>query len=246
LQWAALATTLGAAQWALGDVPPNPRPACPAAAPRATQTRLVGEGDIVRGWLGFAVRDFTPPEPNPFHLITVHGVLVRGVQAGSPAATAGLKPGDVMLRFDHRPVTTADALRSAVIGTAPGTKVDFTVFRDGKEQELSARVGRLDDRLLVVASPKPVSDELGLTVGNLSPAKARGVIVRTVSADSLAADAGLRPNDVIVSVQGKPVSSVGQYSAVLAHRDLLTTGVHLAIRSSGATERDVYLARTAG
>jgi S1-C subfamily serine protease len=120
------------------------------------------------------------------------------------------------------------------------------VIRNGNELKLTAQVGRLDDRLLVVAGPPPAPGDLGLTVDEGSPAAARGVVVTTVTNGSLAAEAGLGPDDVIVSVQGRPVRDVDQYLALLGHRDLLTRSVQLGVRSAGGTEREVYLAPAAG
>jgi serine protease Do len=240
---------LAGAQWILADeVGPtiSGPPPQPTAVSRALPGTVVGEGEIVRGWLGLDVRDFTPPPPNPYHLVAVYGALVNGVAASSPAAQAGLLPGDVVTHFADRPVATADALNRAVLGTAPGTIVDLVVIRNGNELKLTAQVGRLDDRLLVVAGPPPAPGDLGLTVDEGSPAAARGVVVTTVTNGSLAAEAGLGPDDVIVSVQGRPVRDVDQYLALLGHRDLLTRSVQLGVRSAGGTEREVYLAPAAG
>ena len=239
---------LAGTQWvAADDAPPVSGPPRRATAvSRAAPGTVVGEGEIVRGWMGLDLRDFTPPPPNPYHVVAIYGALVNGVTADGPAAQAGLLPGDVVTHFFDRPVATAEALNRAVLGTAPGTVVDLVVLRNGNELKLTAEVGRLDDRLLVVAGPPPAAEDLGLVVANPVSAGERGVVVTTVSNGSLAAEAGLRPDDVIVSVQGHPVRNADQYLALLDHRDLLTRSVQLGVRSAGGTEREVYLAPAAG
>jgi serine protease Do len=241
-----LAALICAVPCVLGDeVTPAAKSPQPASVSPTSPDKLVGEGEIVRGWLGLEVRNFIPPPPNPYHVVALYGALVDQVPAGSPAAAAGIRPGDTIISFANRPVATAGALNRAIAGTAPGAIVNVTVIRNGHQRGLTAKVGQREDRLLVVAGPLPQAGELGLAVHNGPPSE-HGVVVKSVTRGSLAAEAGLRPDDVIVSVQGRPVADVHQYVALLQHRGPMTRDVQLGVRSAGPTERDVYLAPAVG
>jgi serine protease Do len=201
---------------------------------------------VVRGWLGVGVRNFIPPPPNPYHIVALYGALVDSVRPEGPAAQAGVLPGDVIIRFANRPIATAGALNRAIASTPPGSPIDLRIIRNGQEHRLTAEVGRLADRLLVLTGPVPTSSSLGMAVGNSTTPAGRGVVVTTVTKGSLAAQAGLRRDDLIVSAQGRPVANVDQYLAALRPRGPLTQSMRLGVLSRGGAEREVYLAPAAG
>jgi serine protease Do len=140
----------------------------------------------------------------------------------SPAEKAGLKTGDIVVKFNGRSVESADQLRNAVAATAPGTKAEVVFFRDGKQQKLSLTIGELEDE--TVAATDSPRDALpttwGLSVQNLTQDLARqlgvdrdeqGVVITDVESGSIAARAGLRPKDVIVTVGNTSVRSVREF-----------------------------------
>ncbi len=212
------------------------------------QTLIKGE-HVTRGWLGIAIQDLTPGLAESFKYDSTKGALVSDVQSGSPAEKAGLKAGDVVTRFEDKPVTGPSELRNEVAGTSPGTKADVTVFRDGREKNLTVKVGELKEEATAAATTgHEESSALGLAVGNLSPQTAQelgyssdqtGVLVTAVEPSSLAADAGIQPNDLILSVQDKPVPNVTQFRAELDRHDL-KAGVRLTVQS-GSMKRYVFL-----
>ncbi len=147
LKGVAVAAVLAVSAWSFGQ----------AAAPE----RVIGEGQIVRGWLGLDARDFVPPPPSPYYASALYGALVDAVPADSPAAAAGLLPGDLIIRYGNTAVVTAAELNRLVSGTPPGTLVDMLIIRGGNERKLTAEIGWRDDRLLVVAGPPLGADALG-------------------------------------------------------------------------------------
>jgi serine protease Do len=211
------------------------------------QTLMKGE-HIKRGWLGVAIQELTPGLAKSFKYDSTKGALVSDVQSDSPAQKAGFKAGDIVTRYEDKPVTGPSVLRNEVAGTAPGTKADVTVFRSGREKDLTVKVGELKEEATAAATGHEESTALGLTVENLSPQTAQeldyssdqtGVLVTAVEPGSLAADAGIQPNDLIVSVLDKPVENVAQFRAALGRHDL-KEGVRLTVQS-GTMKRYVFL-----
>ena len=192
--------------------------AIPVNLAKPVVTQLAQSGHVQRGWLGVSIQSLTPELAKSFGQPNTHGALVASVVAGSPAQKAGMKPGDVITEYNGRPVGRSEDLPRAVAETGIGRDVTVTVLRDGQRVTLTARIAQLEepDRK-VAASADGDKPALGLSVEPLTPALARqlgvsesgGLIVRGVQDDSPAANAGLRPGDVIVEVDRHPVASVG-------------------------------------
>jgi serine protease Do len=151
------------------------------------------------------------------------------VTEGSPAAAAGVKQGDVIVAVGGRPIGRSTDLPSLVADLQPGQPVKITVLRDGKPTALEATVAQLEEqrepRAVGKAEPQ---GRLGLVVGPVTPDVARelslprdlkGVVVRDVRDGSPAAEAGLRPADVIVEVNRRPVASVEELRRALDGQD---------------------------
>jgi serine protease Do len=209
---------------------------------------LIKGGHVNRGWLGVAIQSLTPGLAKSFKYDSTQGALVSDVQSGSPAQKAGFEAGDIVTRYEDKPVTGPSELRNEVADTAPGTKADVTVFRNGREKDLTVKVGELKAETTAATTGHEESTALGLTIENLSPQTAQelgysseqtGVVVTAVEPGSLAADAGIQPNDLIVSVQDKPVENVAQFRAELGQHEL-KEGVRLTVQS-GSMKRFVFL-----
>ena len=158
------------------------------------------------------------------------GVLIGSVEDGGPAATAGLHVGDVVLEFNGRTVRTNDELINQVTRTAPGTTVPVKVVRDRKTMTLNVGVIEYSfDREEEIASSRPEGSDnssslFGMTVRPLQtterdelevPSGRGGAIVSQVTPYSPAAQAGLAPGDVVLSVQGEPARNVGDVTRLL-------------------------------
>jgi serine protease Do len=168
---------------------------------------------------------------------------VTDVTSDSPAAKAGLKSGDVIVEYNGRKVGRSEELPRAVADTPIGHQVPITVIRDGKRVTLHAQVARLQDRE-PGATPVASSENkgaLGLSVQTVTPEVARdlgldppqGVVVRDVRNDSPAANAGIRPGDVIVAIDRQPVKNVEDMKSALQKHPAGTPALFLVRREGG-------------
>jgi serine protease Do len=180
--------------------------------------QLEAKGHVTRGWLGVAIQPMTDALAKALHLSEAKGALVAQVMNDSPAAKAGLQPGDVILEYDGQPVTKENDLPRLVAGTPIGRDVSVKVIRDSHPITLTAKIAELPLSQQVAAGTSE-RGRLGLRVQSLTPKLARelgskdqsGVVVAGVQDGSPAADAGIQPGDVIVQVNRKPVHNVEEF-----------------------------------
>jgi serine protease Do len=184
-------------------------------------------GKIVRGWLGVSVQSLTPDLARSLNLSSNKGALVAQVVKGGPAEKAGLKSGDVVVKLNNQPVTTANELTRAVGAFAPGSKIGLETIRDGQPKSFKLKVGQRpeDDQLMAEArseeqgGPASEPDALGIAVQPLRGEQAQamglgsgeGVVVASVRNDGPAAQAGVEPGDVVLEVNRHKVHSVSEY-----------------------------------
>ncbi|MBA5800414.1 Do family serine endopeptidase [Rhizobium sp. BT-226] len=114
--------------------------AVPSKIARAVMAQLVEHGEVKRGRLGVAIQDLDPDIAASLGLGDVRGALIAAVEAGSPAAAAGLKPGDVVAAVNGRPVQGAADLRNFIGLAAAGTQIQLTVKTPSSEKTVKARV----------------------------------------------------------------------------------------------------------
>ncbi len=192
-------------------------------------------GHVIRGWLGVGIQRLTPDLATSLGLGGTKGALVAEVMRGGPAARAGFKSGDVVVSLNGTPVNSPSELTRGVAIVRPGSKIAVGVVRNGKPQTLSVRVGERPDDGMAPSGrggepggqPGPPAerrpDALGLAVAPLDPDLAQslgiapddGVQVAGVEQNSSAAEAGVRPGDVIVEVNRRPVHSPKEYDEAL-------------------------------
>ncbi|PYO51904.1 MAG: peptidase, partial [Candidatus Rokuibacteriota bacterium] len=116
--------------------------------------QLKENGKVVRGYLGVAVAPVTPETGRAAKLDAARGALVAEVIVGSPAASAGLKPGDVILGFQNEPIQNPVDLTRRVAGTPPGSKVALRVARGGNETTVETKLGQLKDTAPTTSAPE--------------------------------------------------------------------------------------------
>jgi S1-C subfamily serine protease len=200
--------------------------AIPSNMARNVMDQLVKGGSVRRGMLGVTVQNVNSDLAKSLGLEKVSGALVSSVTAGGPAERAGVKRGDVVVALDGTAVTDSNALRNHVARTQPGSAVKVTVLRDGRPQELTAKLAELpSDR--EAAEPAAASAErgaYGLSVQPLTPELAErlgvkagtsGVAVNAVDPSGPAAAAGIRQGDVIEEVNRQPVRTTEELRAAL-------------------------------
>jgi serine protease Do len=193
--------------------------AIPVDLAKSVVAQLAATGHVVRGYLGVGIQPMTAELAKTFGVSETAGALVSSVVPGSPAAKAGVKRGDLIVDYNGQAVARAEDLPRAVAETPVGHDVPMTVLRDGKRVTLRATVARLDDHAAAGATGTNAEGSrgaLGLALQPLTPAQARerglgdhgGVVVRSVRDGSPAANAGLRPGDVITEIDRTPVTSL--------------------------------------
>src|SRR5262245_1872859 len=184
---------------------------------------LETHGHVTRGWLGVTIQKLTPEVGESLGVDPTHGALVSAVTPKSPAAKAGIEPGDVVLRYDGKAIDEHHGLPSLVAATPVGSTVALEIIRDGKPRTLDVTVAKLDEP---VESNPPAEGKgrLGLMLRNLSPDErerrelpaAGGVLVGGVVPDSPAARAGIEAGDVVLRVNRTQVASVDDVKAAVA------------------------------
>jgi len=181
---------------------------------------------VSRGWLGVSIQDVDGEIRQAMKLPTANGVLIADVQPGSPAAKAGVQRGDVVEKVQGRQVSTTGEFRNAIAAAGAGQKVDLELYRDGKLRTVPAALGEAtnDGAAPSTSTAHPAAPQGldGLTVSDLTPearrqfsindAGIKGVIVSDLARNSPAARAGLRPGDVLMEVNRKPVTTVREFA----------------------------------
>ncbi|MGD0531679.1 MAG: Do family serine endopeptidase, partial [Methyloceanibacter sp.] len=182
-------------------------------------------GETRRGWLGVHVQNVTGEIAQSLGLKEPAGALVASVSPGSPAATAGIQPSDVILKFDDQVIDTMRSLPRAVASTPIGKAIDTEIWRKGETLHLNVTVGRLPEED-EATEPEPSIDAeqpeepdhedlLGLSMAPLTDELrsqfhigkgVEGVVITEVDADSPAAQKYVKPGDVIVEVTQERVT----------------------------------------
>jgi serine protease Do len=189
--------------------------------------QLKSTGRVVRGFLGVSPQAITADMVDQLGLKNTKGALIADVVKDSPADKAGLKPGDVVVALNGKPVQDNNQLTRDVGVIPPGQQVHLDVVREGKQRTVTAKLGPRPDETEQGGrsssgntGSKEQGDLLGVRVEDLTPQLARraqvdpgtkGAIIVDAAPDSPASDAGLDAGDVIVEVNRKPVNSAADY-----------------------------------
>jgi serine protease Do len=195
--------------------------AIPVNLAKHVMDQLKSHGRVVRGWLGVEIQEVTPDLAQSFGLAKPEGALVASVEKDGPAEKGGLERGDVVLKFDGRDVHDEHELPVLVADTAIGKKVQVEVVRNGKHETLGVTVGELKEAAVQTAKAEEPGTNWGMQVGDITPEIAsqfhlqqdKGVVVRHVSPDTPAGDAGIQPGDLILEVDHDKVATVNDFLA---------------------------------
>jgi len=208
---------------------------------------LVAHGKVVRGYLGVSAQDLTPALAETLKLEVRRGALVAEVRPQSPAATAGLRTGDVIVSVNGETVEDAHRLTFRVGAIAPGTKLELGILRDGEPTTLRTTAA---ERPALLASagpdgaPEASADSgalAGVTFGDLAPeqrrrfnipARVEGALVTGVAPDSAAAKAGVRPGDLVLEINRQQVRSAEDAAAVIVAGSAARTLLRLFSRGA--------------
>jgi len=116
--------------------------AIPVSIARQVMEQIVQKGSVTRGWIGVGLQDITPELAQSFNLSAVRGVLITQVVRGSPANTGGIRPGDVVLAVNGRPVADSVTMLNLIAALQPGQHATLKLTRDQAETDVTVTIGR--------------------------------------------------------------------------------------------------------
>jgi serine protease Do len=218
--------------------------AIPINLAREVSNQLIASGRVSRPWLGIEIVGIEESEALQRYFPDIKkGVVVNGIEPGTPASRSDLRAGDVIVKVDNVPVSISRDVQREILSKKVGQSVQLELWRNGKAAMVSLRTGEQPDRMARAsnrrpqAEPPPVkvppTSNHGMTIEDAQPGAAlSGVIVRDVAPGSAADAAGLLPGDVITEVAGKPVKGKSDFEAVIARADL-TRGIMLLVERDG-------------
>jgi serine protease Do len=198
----------------------------PAETVARVMPQLKSEGKVTRGYIGVQIQPVTQDLADSIGLKKAAGALVANVTNDSPAAKAGVQPGDTITAVNGKDVADSRALARIIADIKPGDAADLTVWRDGKNQDIKVTTEKLPSEKQLAENNSSQNDSgggaslagLGLSLApaeTITGAGNTGVVVTDVDPNGKAADE-LQPGDVILDVAGKPVNNVEEVRQLLS------------------------------
>ncbi len=192
--------------------------------------QLRASGRVSRGRIGVQIDQVSKDVAEAVGLSKPQGALVRGVESGAPADKAGVEAGDVILKFDGKPIEKSTDLPRLVGATKPGTRSSITVFRRGNTLDLTVTVAEIEPEKVAAKKapeekPKATSagQAFGLSVSEVSDADKKELRlkggVRIDTATEAAARAGLRAGDIILAIANQEISQLKDFEAIVSKAD---------------------------
>lgn len=213
--------------------------AIPINMATAIKDQLIASGNVERGYLGIGLQDLTPDVADSLGVAQRRGALVTDVVKESPAASAGLEVGDVIVALGGKPMDGAGAVRNHVAMTAPGAQLKLALVRGGKTVEKTAKIGTREGGGSPREAVTLTGDKLGLTIEALTEGwraklgfePGSGVLVASVQAGSPAHQMGIQPGNLIQSVNNRPVRTEREFHEAAA-KALAEGRILLLVRDS--------------
>ncbi|HLS69155.1 MAG TPA: DegQ family serine endoprotease [Kiloniellales bacterium] len=216
--------------------------------------QLRDDGEVERGWLGVRIQEVTPELAEGLGLDEARGALVASVQEGSPAGTAGLRPGDVIIGFNEQEIDRMRDLPRLVASVRPGSEVELELWRDGESETVEVTIDRQTQEVLAAfdsAQPpsqaegddQSASERLGARLSTLGDEERQqfgieedqsGVVIAELDPNGRAASQGLQVGDVIEEIDGQGVTAPGDVEEHLTEAEEAgRSAVVLLLRRSG-------------
>jgi serine protease Do len=196
--------------------------AIPIDVANKIKQQLVATGTVKHAKLGVTVQEVGQGFADAFKLESPEGALVSNVERGGAADKAGIKSGDVIRKLNGQPIVASGDLPAMLSIASPGDKVTLDVWRDGKVVQLGAKLGDASDKPERAEREVAAADggsKLGLSLRPLEPIEKRqsgiasGLVIE--DANGASANAGVQAGDVLLSINGRPVTSIEQVRDVV-------------------------------
>jgi serine protease Do len=228
--------------------------AIPANTAKYIVDQLINRGSVTRGFLGLVPTTPTYAEKQQYGV--KEGALVSAVDDNTPAQQAGFQVGDVIVRYNGKPVTDDAQLRDMVARSQPGTRVDVVVKRDGGERSLTPTIGTVPAEKVAAAGQSGDQEaprgKLGVQVANVSDPAVRqqfglkdsaktGALIVNVMPGSPAQEAGLQPGDIVTRINGKSIADAAQLTDVAKGLKSGSTASVVVRRQAGTTAQTLLL-----
>ncbi len=198
--------------------------AVPVNMARSVMQSLIENGTVIRGWLGVNIQDVNETIAEAMGLKVHEGALVADVTKDSPADKAGMKPGDVIVQFDGKPITDVTQLRNEVAATSPDTKAKIKLIRDGKEKTITVKIGRLKADEIAPETEEQLEKLFGFSVAPFDDKMAskydldkslQGVVITSIKGSSPAYRAGMREGDLLVALNRRNISDMEEFNTMV-------------------------------
>lgn len=203
--------------------------AIPSNMARGVMEQLSTGGRVRRGQLGVGIQPLTPELSTTLGVGNTRGVLINSVTPGSPAERAGIRRGDIITQLNGEAVTDTNSLRNRVAAAGPNADVRLTILRDGKEQQITAKLAESQATASNAPGATPGqgggsnAGRLGIAIEPVTPETAErlglrtpeGLVIRQVDPNGAAAAAGLAEGDVIVEANRQPVRTASDLEGAL-------------------------------
>ncbi|MFA6175458.1 MAG: DegQ family serine endoprotease [Phycisphaerae bacterium] len=209
--------------------------AIPVNMAKYVYQQLVADGKVTRGYLGLYGEDITADMAKLFGIENQKGVIVNKLLPDGPAAKGGIERGDVIIKKDGKAIEDWNIFRNEIARTAPGTKIELTVIREGKEKEIAVELEPRESKAVTAQAAEKQSKQIGITVQDLTDELAKqfgyedksGVIVTEVDPSSQAAEIGIAPGTLITEVNRQKVEdSKGFWELIGKAQDSVLLYVH--------------------
>ncbi|MEE9557809.1 MAG: PDZ domain-containing protein, partial [Candidatus Adiutricales bacterium] len=198
--------------------------AIPVDMAKGVVTQLKEKGKVTRAWLGVMFQEVTPELAKSFGLKNRSGALIADVLPDGPAKDAGIKRGDIIVAFNGKELKHHSDLPALVAQAPVGSVAEVKIIRKGKEKTISVKLGERDEEQIAAVFEPSKEEKLGIRVQELTPELAQrlridpksGVIIAEVDQDGPAAEAGLRPGDIILEIDQKQVTDLEVYQDAIS------------------------------